>query len=320
MGVGMPLIRHGSDVTSVFDLLGRNENDLTAALAFTMANSSGLLGLVLHRLGVPPPGEGTVLRLEERDELGRTDLEIDTGTHLVIIEAKRGWLLPEEVQFERYVHRVAEHGAGCLVSLSAASGEWAAQMLPGKVAGVPLVHYPWDLVREDLLAACEQARGGERAWLNEFEEYLRKAVRMRDFADGWTYCVVVSSDYPGGGGTRTFRDFVTDERCYFHPHGWGSGWPKTPPNFLAFRWGNQVQRLHRVASSEVIPSLQSRWPDIPAEDGTDRPHMLYHLGPPIPGPPFPTEGHYRASRVWFVLDQLLVSGSLREAIRLSKLL
>lgn len=317
MGVGVPLTRHGSDVTSVFDLLGRDENDLTAALAFTMANSSGLLDLVLRRLATPA-GEGSVLRLEERDELGRTDLEIDTGTHLVIIEAKRGWLLPEEVQFEKYAHRVIGRGAGCLVSLSAASSEWARQVLPAKVAGVPLVHYPWDLVRQDLSAAREQARGGERAWLNEFTEYLRKAVSMRDFANSWTYCVAVTNYYPGGGGTRTFRDFLTHDQCYFHPYGWGNGWPKTPPNFLAFRWGNQVQRLHRVISSEVIPSLQSRWADIPAEDGTDQPHMLYHLGPPIPGPPFPSDGNYRAARVWFVLDQLLVTGSLREAIRLSK--
>ncbi len=304
----MPLTRHGNDVTSVFDLLGRDENDLTAALAFAMANSAGLLNLVLQRLGIPAAGEGTVLRLEERDELGRTDLEIETGTHLVIIEAKRGWLLPHELQLGRYARRVAERGAGCLVSLSGASPEWARQVLPAQVGGVPLVHYPWALVHKDLLAAHEQARGGERTWLSEFTEYLRKAVRMRDLADSWTYCVVVSNDYPGGGGERTFRDFVTAEQCYFHPYGWGSGWPKTPPNFLAFRWGNQVQRLHRVASSEVVPSLQSRWPDIPAEDGTDQPHMLYHLGPPIPGPPFASDGNYRAARVWFVLDSCWYPG------------
>lgn len=315
---GVPLTRHGNDVTSVFDLLGRDENDLTAALAFTMANSSGLLDLVLRRLEMPAAGEGTLLRLEERDEFGRTDLEIDNGTHLVIIEAKRGWLLPDEAKFEKYVHRITERGAGCLASLSAASSEWARQILPTAVSGVPVIHYPWDSMRQDLLVAREQARGGERAWLNELTEYLRKAVRMRDFADSRTYCVVVSNDYPGGGGGRTFRDFVTAEQCYFHPYGWGSGWPKAPPNFLAFRWDNQVQRIHRVASSEVIPSLQSRWPDTPLGDGTLRPHMLYHLGPPIPGPPFPTDGNYRASRVWFVLDQLLVTGSLREAIRQSK--
>jgi hypothetical protein len=256
MGVRVPLMRDGNDVTSVFDLLGRDENDLTAALAFTMANSSGLLDLVLRRLE-PATGEGTLLRLEEQDEFGRTDLKIDTGTYLVIIEAKRGWLLPDEAKFEKYVHRIAERGAGCLVSLSAASSQWVRQILPTEISGVPVIHYPWDSMCQDLLAAREQARGGERAWLNEFTEYLRKAVRMRDLADSWTYCVVVSNDYPGGVGERTFRDFMTAERCYFHHYGWGSGWPKTPPNFLAFRWGNQVQRIRRVASSEVIPSLRA---------------------------------------------------------------
>lgn len=318
MGARVPLTRYGNDVTSVFDLLGRDENDLTAALGFTLANSPELLDLVLRRLEVSAAGEGTLLRLEERDEFGRTDLEIDAGTHLVIIEAKRGWVLPEDFQFEKYAPRVAKRGAGCLVSLSDASSEWARQTIPAEVSGVRVIHYPWDLMRQDLRVAQEQARGGERAWLNEFTTYLRKAVRMLDFADSWTYCVVVSNNYPGGGGERTYRDFVTAEQSYFHPYGWGSGWPKIPPNFLAFRWGNQVQQIHRVASSEVIPNLQSRWPDIPVEDGTDKPHMLYHLGPPIPGPPFPTDGNYRASRVWFVLDQLLTSGSLREAIRQSK--
>jgi hypothetical protein len=101
MGVRVPLMRDGNDVTSVFDLLGRDENDLTAALAFTMANSSGLLDLVLRRLEMPATGEGTLLRLEEQDEFGRTDLKIDTGTYLVIIEAKRGWLLPDEAKFEK---------------------------------------------------------------------------------------------------------------------------------------------------------------------------------------------------------------------------
>lgn len=192
MGTRMSLTRHGGDVTSVFDLLGRDENDLTAALAFTLANSPGLLDLVLHRLNMPTAREGTSLRLEERDEFGRTDLEIDTGTHLAIIEAKRGWLVPGEIQFTKYAPRIAKHGAGCLVSLSAASSEWASQTLPHAVQGVPVIHYPWDSMRKDLLAARARTHGGERAWLSEFNEYLRKAVKMRDPADSWTYCVVVN--------------------------------------------------------------------------------------------------------------------------------
>lgn len=314
------LTRYGNDVSSVFDLLGQNENDLTAALAFSLASSPGLLHLILRRLNMPDDAQALALHLEKRDDLGRTDLEIDAGTHLAVIEAKRGWLLPGETQLTKYVPRIKDHGTGCLVSLSAASTEWARQVLPPAVGGIPVIHYPWNRLQQDLRDARTRARGQERAWLNEFSDYLRKAIKMRDPADSWTYCVALSNGRPGGGGTRTNRDFVTAERCYFHPHGWGSGWPKTPPNFLAFRWNNQVQQIRRVTSTEVIPDLQSRWPDIPKAEGTIRPHVLYHLGPPLPGTPIPSGGKYRASRVWFVLDQLLVSQSLHDAILQSKLI
>jgi hypothetical protein len=96
---------------------------------------------------------------------------------------------------------------------------------------------------------------------------------MRDAADSWTYCVVVSNDYPGGGGTRTFNDFVTHEQSYVHPCGRGSGWTKTPPNFLAFRWGNQ-ERLDAGGSARVFGALRqppnsSVWTEAVA--GTRRP-------------------------------------------------
>jgi len=39
---------------------------------------------------------------------------------------------------------------------------------------------------------------------------------VRDPADSSAYCVVVSETRPGGGGSRTFRDFV-DDGIYFHP-------------------------------------------------------------------------------------------------------
>lgn len=162
-----------------------------------------------------------MLRLEERDDEGRTDLEIEAGVHLVIIEAKRGWLLPGDFQLGKYAPRVAQHGSGVLVSLSSASADWAQQHLPAAVAGAPVLHLPWDQVRQDLAAARTAARGQERTWLDELSHYLRKAIRVLDPADSWAYCVSVSNARPGNGGSRTFRDFVTREGCYFHPHGWG---------------------------------------------------------------------------------------------------
>lgn len=309
-----PLARHGREVSSVFDLLGRKENDLTAALAFTLGRSPALLGLILRRLLPGPEDEEVVLRLEEPDALGRTDLEISTVSRLVIIEAKRGWLLPGETQLGKYAPRVAAHGAGALVSLSAASAQWARTSLPAAVQGVPVSHLSWDQVRADLDVALAGARGQERTWLHEFSEYLRKAVRMRDPADSWTYCVAVGNGRPGDGGSRTFRDFVTTEGCYFHPYGWGSGWPRTPPNFLAFRWNGHVQQAHRVTRAEVIPGLQDRWPDIPKTGDTTLPFALYQLGPQLLSGPVPNGARYRASRMWVILDLLLASPTLKDAL------
>ena len=306
------LTRYGQEISSAFDLLGRDENDLTAALAFTLARSPGLLRCILRRLAPDADSEDAVLRLETADEQGRTDLEISTSTCLIVIEAKRGWLVPDEAKLAKYAPRIANYGTGALVSLPAASTQWARQILPAVIQGIPVIHLPWEQVRTDLTTARTVARGQERAWLDEFHDYLRKAITMRDPADSWTYCVVISNDRPGNGGSRTFRDFVTGEGCYFHPY--GKGWPRTPPNFLAFRWDGRVQRIHRVIHSEIIPALQVRWPDIPEAPDTARPHAVYHLGPPLPGTPFPNGAQYRAQRRWVILDHLLTSTTLKDAL------
>jgi hypothetical protein len=49
-------------------------------------------------------------------------------------------------------------------------------------------------------------------------------------------------------------------------------------------------------------------------------HALYHLGPPLPGTPIPSGGHYRAARVWVILDQLLASGTLQHALEQTRLI
>lgn len=305
---------------SVFDLLGRNENDLTAALGFTLSCSPRFLCQLVSRL-LPAVRVGSAsVHMEVRDQQGRTDLEIDIGAYLIVIEAKRGWMLPGEHQLAAYAERVKKRGGGMLASLSDATPEWAAQALPADIDGVPLRHLPWSAVREDLGSARADASGRERFWLDELHEYLRRAVKVRDPADSWTYCVAVSDKPIGNGGSRTYRDIVTKESAYFHPHGWGSGWPKTAPNFLAFRWDGQVQQVRRVLENAVVPSLQSRWADIPADEDTSRPHIVYRLGPPLPGLPILSGKLYRASRLWVLLDQLLTSDSLAEACERTKTL
>jgi hypothetical protein len=57
---GAGLTRHHREVGNAFDLLGQDENHLTAALAFTLARSPALLARVLHR--VLPASDGPAFR------------------------------------------------------------------------------------------------------------------------------------------------------------------------------------------------------------------------------------------------------------------
>jgi hypothetical protein len=107
---------------------------------------------------------------------------------------------------------------------------------------------------------------------------------------------------------------------YFHPFGWGHGWPTDPPNFLAFRWAGHVRQVRRVTSHEIIPSLQTRWPDVPADGDTNRSFALYTLGPPLPMHGPPAGANYRAGRLWVLVDQLLTSATLKDALAASKAL
>ena len=72
------LSRRGRAVGSVFDLLGRNENDLTAAVGFALSRSPLILAALVQRvLGGEPSKRARPD--EARDDLGRTDLEVDVG-------------------------------------------------------------------------------------------------------------------------------------------------------------------------------------------------------------------------------------------------
>lgn len=313
------LTRYGAEVGSVFSLLGQEENDLTAALGFTLARCKALGDAVLARVW-PAFDDGDVdvsFALEVRAEVGRTDLEVrlPASSALLIFEAKRDWLVPTKKQLTQYVSRIHRYGAGALVSLSQASAALAATQLPTEIDGVPVVHLSWRDVLADIAAVRPVCRGRERIWLEELHTYLTEVIRMRTVADSMTYCVVLSEDRPGGDGTPTFREIVTEGNCYFHPYGIG-GWPTDAPNFMAFRWAGHVQRIHRITRVDVVPSIRDRFDYLPEGQVSDRAHAVYDLGPRIPPfDPIPNGvGVYPSSRLWVLLDQLQTAPTLKDAI------
>ncbi len=312
------LTRYGTEVGSAFSLLGQSENDLTAALGFTLSRCRALSDAVLTRVWPGHRGDEDVdFALEVRAEIGRTDLEVrlPASSALLIFEAKRDWLLPTTTQLAQYVSRIHRYGAGVLVSLSQASTALAETQLPTEIAGISVVHLPWRDVLTDITESRVKCRGRERIWLDELHTYLMEVIRMRTVADSLVYSVVLSEDRPGGEDTPTFREFVTDQYCYFHPYGVG-GWPTDPPNFMAFRWSGAVQRIHRIMHADVVPTIRDRFPYLPENDASDRPHAVYDLGPRIPPlEPIPNgAGVYPSSRLWVLLDQLQTAATLKDAI------
>lgn len=216
------LTRYGRAAGSVFDLLGRGEVDLTAAVGWTLSCSPALMARLLDALGLDGPSEAVAVSLESANEDGRTDIELTSPTWKVVIEAKQGWLLPNEVQLRKYVGRFAGL-KGLLLTVSDSSAAWARNQLPLEVAGVPVRHEPWDTVRTLLRQARSIAHARERLWLDELESYMGIATSSRPTDDQWVFCVVVSDSLFGG---VSFRDYVTRQRRYFHPYGGRNGWPK----------------------------------------------------------------------------------------------
>lgn len=141
------LRKYGRPVVSVFDLLGRSEVDLTAALGWTLRQSPELLALLRKRLDAPGSPDEARVDLEVADEQGRTDLEIANDHATVVVEAKKGWLVPGETQLAKYVPRLSGAPAPILVSLSDSSADWASTQLDTNIQGVRVRHLPWDSVR-----------------------------------------------------------------------------------------------------------------------------------------------------------------------------
>jgi hypothetical protein len=108
------LVLHDRPIPTVFDLLGHDENDMTASLGWALAHNAALLDRFVQRIapGVsltePPAIE---LQKHDRADGGFTDIELLAPELHVIIEAKRGWNPPSETQLRRYEDRFAETSA-----------------------------------------------------------------------------------------------------------------------------------------------------------------------------------------------------------------
>jgi hypothetical protein len=299
---------HGRPIENVFELVGKDENSLTKALGWAMSRSTTFLSEVAslalgRRL---KRGESSVRLQEYRRRGGYTDLEVEIIGHaFLIFEAKRGWNLPGRTQLAKYANRrsfAARRGRKAIVVLSECTREFADRYMDAP-RGLERLVVP--LRWHDVIRTAERvaARLGstQKGTLRDLATYLRGHVTMRNLDSNWAYVVSLAAGMPEGWAI-SWIDIVRKRRRYFHPVG-RAGWPKEPPNYLAFRYSGKLQSVHFVKDYQVVKDLHDACPEIPRTPVD--PHYVYALGAPLrPAHDVRTGNIFRNGRVRCMIDTL----------------
>ena len=317
------LYLYGRKIDSIFQLLGERENDISYSVAWALAQSPAFLNkFVCAVLQYEPNADEVVISLQDSEaDGGITDIELKTpGKFHVIVEAKRGWNLPSRQQLETYANRPSFRNSDArlklLVVLTECSREFAhAHLETTQAGGVPVKPVSWKEVAKLAEQARIQGSNAEKSLLSQLTTYLGGTVRMRNLDSNLVYAVALASGTPQGWEI-SWIDIVRVRHQYFHPVG-GAGWPKEPPNYIAFRYHGQLQSIHHIDSYEVITDPHERFPEIPSQQW--EPHFLYTLGPAFaPDKEVRTGKIYPNGRVWCMLDTLFTSETISEARDVSK--
>jgi len=294
---------HGRQITSIFELLGEHEDDITYSIGWAFANSSAFLNLFIKKI-LPKVSntDEVVIRLQEsKRESGRTDIEIQEINFHIIVEAKRGWSLPDERQLNLYAKRLKKDNnhQNLIVVMSECSQEYSSLHIPKMIQNIPVKYFSWKdiaLMTNKVLNASHT----EKRLLEQLRTYLRRIVNIQNQESNMVYVVSLGSDIPKGCSI-SWIDIVEKKRRYFHPV--GKGWP-SPPNYLGFRYHGKLQSVHHVESWKMIDDLHSEIREIDA-GLWQFPKYLYNLGPAIvPTKDVKTGNVYPSGRVWAMLDLL----------------
>lgn len=319
------LTAHGTEVTNVFQLIGILENDITKSIAWALCKCPILLKKTIFetlKIDIEPEKVRISYQEFEKDK-GITDLEItDDELFYIIVEAKRGWILPSAEQLKLYSERreitrsKAKHKV--IITMSECSEEYANTYLPfHEINNVPIIHLSWKTIYELTSKSIADSSNFQKNILKELLEYLGGIMTMQNRDSNWVYVVSVGTGHPNNC-ELTWIDFVEKYKQYFHPVGGKGGWPKTPPNYIAFRYYGQLQSIHYIDSYEVTRNLHEIFPEMPNEE-LDENHFVYKLGPAIkPIHTVKTGKLYPSLRVWAMLDTLLTSKTVLEARDISK--
>lgn len=273
------LISHNCQrIETIYQLLGEKENDITRAVAWTLNKCPTFLSAFIKKLHGAEIDQAETSILYQQfektdDENGYTDLEITDGRNFhIILEAKRGWILPNIEQLTKYAHRPSFIRTGAMkkyiVTLSECSQDYAKSNLPIKETdnGIPVSHISWKELRDLTEMARVNANHEQKHLLDEFALYLGGIMTMQNKDSNKVYVVSI--------GTGTIDDTsikwtdIIHSGYYFCPAGI-RGWPKEPPNYIAFRYQGKLQTIHHIEGYTVTKNMHDVIEFMPDENWND---------------------------------------------------
>lgn len=315
---------YGREISSIFQLMGYQENDISSSTAWVLSRCEAMLKIFIQDICGSSnfKNEDVEICVQEYEKgSGITDIEVrDDNEFFIILEAKRGWVLPSKKQLLKYSSRESFAKSRAknkiIVTLSECSRDYASHFLEIKVAkGIPIKHISWKDVHKFAEAAYPDASNSEKKLLRDLQVYLRGLMTMQNQTSNEVYVVSLGSSKPDKCNL-TCIDIVKQKNKYFHPM--GRGWPKEPPNYIAFRYHGKLQSIHHIESYTISTNLHNEISEMPNKE-EEYAHFVYSLGPAIiPSKDIKTGNIYRNGRVWCHLDTLLTCNTISEARDLTK--
>lgn len=141
-------------------------------------------------------------------------------------------------------------------------------------------------------------------------------MTMQKKDSNWVYVVSLGKDTTQDC-VLTWIEIVQQKKRYFHPLEI-NGWPKEPPNYIAFRYDGKLQSIHHIEGYVVTKNLHDEVPEMP-DRNEDVDHFIYKLGTAIvPSKEVRTGNIYASGRKWAMFDTLFTSDTISEACDISK--
>jgi hypothetical protein len=309
---------HDEKIGSVFQTLGTDENDLSYSLGYALSYSPHLMKSVIHRAyGKSVRYDSALVRLQQfGKDKGFTDFEINLDNkYFTVIEAKKGWILPDRKQLKRYLKRFGgyKRRKRRLIVLSECSDNYANRNLPRSLYRTPISAISWQEIIHSINDVYHHATTHEKFILSELKEYLKEVITMENADSNWVYVVSLAHGKPSWSEI-SWKDISGKKMRYFYPR--GKGWPKVPPNYIAFRYDGILQTIHHVERYEVVSDMHDYLPEI--KKGKVRDHYLLYLGPGFePRKELPMGKLWSNGRIWCMLDTLFTASTIKEAGKIS---